>query len=82
MSRYMLKTGERGQQMMKQTAGLQVNFDFRDEADCIALLRLSMQLSPLLYALFANSPCSAASRQGFYQRAAKFGVRPTPIEPD
>jgi glutamate--cysteine ligase len=65
MSRYMLKTGERGQQMMKQTAGLQVNFDFRDEADCIALLRLSMQLSPLLYALFANSPLLGGEPTGF-----------------
>lgn len=65
MSRYMLKTGQRGQQMMKLTAGLQVNFDFRDEADCIAMLRLSMQLSPLLYALFANSPLLGGQPSGF-----------------
>jgi len=65
MSRYMLKTGKRGQQMMKQTAGLQVNFDFRDEDDCIALLRLSMRLSPLLYALFANSPLLGGQPTGF-----------------
>jgi glutamate--cysteine ligase len=65
MSRYMLKTGQRGQQMMKQTAGLQVNFDFQDEADCIDLLRLSMRLSPLLYALFANSPLLDGHPSGF-----------------
>jgi glutamate--cysteine ligase len=65
MSRYMLKTGKRGQQMMKLTAGLQVNFDFQDETDCIALLRLSMRLSPLLYALFANSPLLGGQPSGF-----------------
>jgi glutamate--cysteine ligase len=56
MGPYMLKTGTLGQAMMKQTAGLQVNIDFSDEADCLAKLRLGQALSPLLYALFANSP--------------------------
>ena len=65
MSRYMLKTGERGQQMMKLTAGLQVNFDFQDEEDCIDLMRMSMRLAPLLYALFANSPLMGGKPTGF-----------------
>ncbi|HKI52408.1 MAG TPA: glutamate-cysteine ligase family protein [Geothermobacteraceae bacterium] len=56
MGPYMGKTGTLGQAMMKQTAGLQVNIDFSDEADCMAKLRLGQVLSPLLYALFANSP--------------------------
>lgn len=56
MGPYMLKTGSLGQAMMKQTAGLQVNIDFSDEADCMAKLRLGQVLSPLLYAIFANSP--------------------------
>ncbi len=56
MGRYMARTGDMGQRMMKQTAGLQVNLDFADEADCIAKLRLGQALSPLFYALFANSP--------------------------
>jgi glutamate--cysteine ligase len=56
MGPYMLKTGTLGQAMMKQTAGLQVNIDFSDEADCLAKLRLGQALSPLLYAMFANSP--------------------------
>ena len=55
MGPYMLKTGDMGQRMMKQTAGTQVNLDFSDEADCIRKLRVAQWLSPVCYALFANS---------------------------
>jgi glutamate--cysteine ligase len=56
MGPYMLKTGDMGQRMMKQTAGTQVNLDFSDEADCARKVRVAQLLTPLLYALFANSP--------------------------
>lgn len=56
MGPYMLKTGDMGQRMMKQTAGTQVNLDFGDEADCVRKLRAVQWLSPVCYALFANSP--------------------------
>lgn len=56
MGPYMQRTGDLGQAMMKQSAGLQVNLDYADEADCIAKLRTTIALAPLLYALFANSP--------------------------
>jgi len=55
MGPYMLKTGDMGQRMMKQTAGTQVNLDFSDEADCVRKLRAAQWLSPICYALFANS---------------------------
>jgi len=55
MAPYMLKTGDMGQRMMKQTAGTQVNLDFGDEADCVRKLRVVQWLSPVCYALFANS---------------------------
>ncbi len=55
MGPYMLKTGDMGQRMMKQTAGTQVNLDFSDEADCVRKLRVAQWLSPISYALFANS---------------------------
>lgn len=55
MGPYMLKTGDMGQRMMKQTAGTQVNLDFSDEADCVRKLRAAQWLSPISYALFANS---------------------------
>ena len=56
MGPYMLKTGDMGQRMMKQSAGTQVNLDFSDEHDCVRKLRVSQLLSPVCYALFANSP--------------------------
>jgi glutamate--cysteine ligase len=55
MAPYMLRCGDMGQQMMKQTAGTQVNLDFSDEADCVRKLRVAQWLSPVCYALFANS---------------------------
>lgn len=56
MGPYMTRCGSMGQRMMKQSAGLQVNLDYANEADCMAKLRLAQALAPLLYALFANSP--------------------------
>lgn len=65
MSQYMLKTGDMGQRMMKQTAGTQVNLDFSDAADCARKLRLSQRLSAVAYALFANSPLLEGKPSGF-----------------
>ncbi len=65
MGPYMLQAGEMGQHMMKKTAGVQINIDFSDEADCIEKLRLAMSLAPLLYALFANSPLMEGRPTGF-----------------
>jgi len=65
MGPYMARTGDMGQAMMKQTAGLQVNLDFADEEDCIDKLRLGLALAPLFYALFANSPVMEGRPTGF-----------------
>jgi glutamate--cysteine ligase len=42
--------------MMKQTATVQVNVDYADEADAVMKLRVGMGLAPLIGAMFANSP--------------------------
>jgi glutamate--cysteine ligase len=65
MGPYMRKTGDMGQRMMKQTAGTQVNLDYLDEADCVRKLRLLQWLSPMFYALFANSPLLDGVESGF-----------------
>jgi len=65
MGPYMLKTGDMGQRMMKQTAGTQVNIDYLDEADCVRKLRLLQWLTPVFYALFANSPLLDGAASGF-----------------
>jgi glutamate--cysteine ligase len=62
---YMARQGRLGQRMMKQTAGVQANLDYHDEADAIRKLRVSMGIVPLLYATFANSPISDGALNGF-----------------
>src|SRR5216683_2559204 len=63
---YMARKGRLGQRMMKQTAGVQANLDFSSEADAMRKLRLSMGLVPLLYAIFASSPISDGSLNGYH----------------
>ncbi|OHB25431.1 MAG: gamma-glutamylcysteine synthetase [Desulfuromonadaceae bacterium GWC2_58_13] len=75
MGPYMLRTGDMGQRMMKQSAGVQVNLDFSDEADCLDKMRLAMALSPLLYALFANSPIMEDRPTGFLSTRGEIWAR-------
>jgi glutamate--cysteine ligase len=63
---YMARKGRLGQRMMKQTAGVQANLDYSDEADAIRKLRVSMGLVPLIYAAFANSAISDGTLNGFH----------------
>ncbi|MGH8012150.1 MAG: glutamate--cysteine ligase [Candidatus Binataceae bacterium] len=62
---YMARKGTLGQRMMKQTAGVQSNLDYGDEADAMRKLRVSMGLVPLIYAMFANSPLSDGGLNGY-----------------
>ncbi|HKV55804.1 MAG TPA: glutamate-cysteine ligase family protein [Candidatus Binataceae bacterium] len=62
---YMARKGRLGQRMMKQTAGVQANLDYSDEADAMRKLRLSMGIVPILYAAFANSPLSDGGLNGY-----------------
>jgi glutamate--cysteine ligase len=78
MGPYMLKTGDMGQRMMKQSAGLQVNLDFSDEADCMRKMRLAQALAPLLYALFANSPILDGQPSGFLTTRGEIWSRTDP----
>ena len=50
------KVGTLGQRMMKQTATVQVNIDYSSEADAMLKMRVGMGITPLLNAMFANSP--------------------------
>ena len=65
MAPYMQKVGTLGHRMMKQTATVQANIDFGDEKDAMAKFRTAMGLSPLITAIFANSPISDGSLNGY-----------------
>jgi glutamate--cysteine ligase len=65
MRRYMPKVGTRGLDMMTRTCTVQVNLDYASEQDMVRKLRVSLLLQPLATALFANSPFSEGSPNGF-----------------
>jgi glutamate--cysteine ligase len=56
MTDYMGRVGTHGTQMMYRTCTVQVNLDFRSEADMVQKLRVALALQPVATALFANSP--------------------------
>jgi glutamate--cysteine ligase len=56
MREYMTKRGKLGLDMMSRTCTVQVNLDFRSEADMVKKFRVALALQPLATALFANSP--------------------------
>ncbi len=57
--------GSHALHMMLMTATGQVSLDWRDEADCVAKVTASVRISPLLVALFANSPIVDGRPSGF-----------------
>ncbi len=65
MAPYMQRVGRLGLRMMKQTATVQVNFDFESEADAMQKMRVGMGITPLVSAMFANSPISDGDLNGY-----------------
>jgi glutamate--cysteine ligase len=64
MRDYLPRRGSRAHVMMKQTACIQVNLDYSGEADAADKMRTAMGVSPLITALFANSPLTEGSLNG------------------
>jgi glutamate--cysteine ligase len=56
MRRYLPTRGDYGLEMMRRTATVQANFDYSSEEDALRKMRVSLRLSPLVTAIFANSP--------------------------
>jgi len=56
MRRYLPTRGRYGLDMMRRTATVQANFDYVNEEDALRKVRVSLRLSPLVTAMFANSP--------------------------
>lgn len=65
MREYMPKKGRRGIDMMLKTATVQGNFDYADEADATHKLKVSTAISPLITAIFANSPLEEGKLTGW-----------------
>lgn len=65
MGPYMTKKGKLGQDMMLQTATVQTNLDYCDEADMVRKMRVATALQPLATAIFANSPFLHGKPSGY-----------------
>jgi glutamate--cysteine ligase len=64
MREYLPRRGSQAHVMMKQTACIQINLDYGSEADAMDKMRTAMGLSPLITALYANSPLTEGRVNG------------------
>ncbi|WP_298914141.1 glutamate--cysteine ligase [uncultured Algimonas sp.] len=65
MRAYMQRVGTLGREMMFRTCTVQTNLDFSSEADMVRKFRVSLALQPIATALFANSPFTDGTLNGF-----------------
>ena len=56
MRKYMPTKGKRGLEMMHATTTIQANLDYGSESEMVEMFRLALAVTPLVTALFANSP--------------------------
>ena len=90
MLRHMPRVGTLGLDMMLRTCTIQVNLDYKSEADMAHKFRVGLALQPLATALFANSPFTEGKPNGFLSYrshiwsdtdAARTGMLPFVFEP-
>jgi len=65
MRSYMPRVGRFGLHMMHLTCTVQTNLDFSSETEAMEMMRLGHLLSPVLIALFANSPWLNGRESGY-----------------
>lgn len=68
MRSYLPTRGGLGLEMMHSTATVQANYDFSDEADMVAKMRLGVMAMPVVSALYANSSLSGGRENGFMSK--------------
>ncbi|MEZ4294548.1 MAG: glutamate-cysteine ligase family protein [Polyangiaceae bacterium] len=56
MREYLPRQGAYGLDMMRRTATVQANYDYASEETAMRMMRVSLRLSPVVTAMFANSP--------------------------
>ncbi|MBI3999003.1 MAG: hypothetical protein HY351_00160 [Candidatus Omnitrophica bacterium] len=65
MAHYLGRRGKKAHDMMKRTATNQVNLDYHGEEDAIEKIRLSLAITPIAAAMFANSSISNGRLNGY-----------------
>lgn len=70
MREYLPTRGSRALDMMLRTATVQANMDYDTEEDAMRKLRVSLMISPIVTAMFANGPFLEGKRSGFVSERA------------
>ena len=65
MTEYLPSKGLEPFRMMRETSGVQVNIDYNSEEDAIRKLALAMKLSPIVSAMYSNSPLRNGELTGY-----------------
>jgi len=65
MTNYLPTKGDKALVMMRETAGIQTSIDYESEEDAMNKLRVSLALSPVITAMFANSPIRGGKETGY-----------------
>lgn len=78
MREYLPTRAELPHWMMKLTCTIQANLDFTSEADAVDMMRTSYLVSPLVNALFANSPVDHGKPNGYQSYRAHIWTKTDP----
>ncbi|MBE7704759.1 MAG: hypothetical protein E7Z90_02955 [Cyanobacteria bacterium SIG29] len=65
MTKYLPTKGNEPFVMMRETAGIQANFDYKNEDDAIKKLSLALKMSPIISAIYSNSPIRKGELNGY-----------------
>ncbi len=65
MTEYLPTRGNKALVMMRETAGIQVNIDYESEHDAMEKFRAFLAISPVITAMFANSPIRGGKETGY-----------------
>lgn len=65
MNNYLHTKGAKALVMMRETAGIQASIDYESEEDAMKKLKISLALSPIITAMFANSPIRDGKETGY-----------------
>lgn len=65
MTKYLPTKGLTPFVMMRETAGIQSNFDYKSEEDAIRKLKLALKMSPIISSIYSNSPVRNEENTGY-----------------
>lgn len=65
MTNYLPSKGTAPFVMMRETAGVQVNFDYKSEEDAVKKLSLAIKMSSIVASIYCNSPVRGSELTGY-----------------